>query len=119
MGDVTPSVGPTLTDVVGVDNTLPGTLYGSAESNPPNGNPFATLNDATDALNDAPYGDHADSVWNQNKLTATLRYTGTLTDISHMRPLFGTDGVAIPEPSTAALLALGLVGLVWRGRKTS
>ena len=61
----------------------------------------------------------ADGVWNQNKLTATLRYTGTLTDISHMRPLFGTDGVAIPEPSTAALLAFGLVGLVWRGRKTS
>jgi hypothetical protein len=104
------------TDVIGVDNTLPGTLYAGVEANPPNGNPFATLNDATDPLVDTPYSDDADGVWNQNVLTATLRYTGTLTDVVDYAPLFGTDGVVAPEPTTALLLVLGLTGLGVAGR---
>ena len=103
-------------DVVGNDNLLPGTIFTGAEAVPPNGNPFATLNDATDPTVDTPYSNDSNGVWNQNVLTATLQYNGTLTDITDFAPLFGTDGVVAPEPTTALLLVMGLAGLAVAGR---
>ena len=82
-----------------------------ASSKPVKGRPFATINDATDPGVDTPYSNDSDGVWIQNQLTATLRYAGTLTDISDFKVLFGTDGVAIPEPGTAVLVAIGLAAL--------
>jgi hypothetical protein len=114
VGDVTAG-GTTNIDVVGVDNLLPGAFYSGAESNPPNGNPFATLNDATSAFLNQ-YGDDSDGVWNQNTLSASLRYTGTLSEVTDISPLFGTDGV-VPEPSTALLLGAGLTCLGIRARR--
>jgi hypothetical protein len=108
--------GFTNTDVVGGDNLLPGTIFTSAEANPPNGNPFATTNDATDPTVDTPYSGNSDGVWNQNVLTATFRYVGTLDDITDYQPLFGTDGVVAPEPTTGLLLVMGLAGLGVAGR---
>jgi hypothetical protein len=104
-------------DVIGVADLLPGDTYSGSEANPPNGNPFATINDATDPTSDTPYSIDSDGAWNQNELTIQLRYSGTLSDISDPTPLFGTDGVAIPEPSTAILFSLGLIGLGWLGNR--
>ncbi len=115
VGDLTFG-GVTTTDVVGNGDLLPGTLYSGAELTPPNGNPFSTINDATDPLVNTPYSNNGDGVWNQNVLTATLRYNGTLTDITDFAPLFGTDGVVAPEPTTALLLVMGLAGLGVAGR---
>jgi len=115
VGDVTFG-GFTNPDVVGNDNLLTGTLYDGVEALPPNGNPFATLNDATDPTVDTPYSNNSDGVWNQNVLTAIFRYNGTLTDITDFQPLFGTDGVVAPEPTTALLLVMGLAGLGVAGR---
>jgi hypothetical protein len=106
-------------DVVGNDNLLPGTLYSNVEGVPPNGDPFATINAATNPLVDTPYSSNSDGVWNQSVLVATLRYGGTLTGILDPTPLFGTDGVAIPEPSTALLIFVGLIGLGWCSRHRS
>lgn len=115
VGDLT-FAGVTHLGVVGNSDLLPGTLYAGVETSPPDGDPFATLNDATDLNLDAPYSNNSDGVWNQNQLTAILRYAGTLTDISEFSPLFGTNGVVAPEPATSLLLLLGLAGFGVAGR---
>lgn len=41
---------------------------------------------------------------------------GGLADVVAMGPFFFSEPLAIPEPSTAALLSVGLLGLLWRRR---
>jgi hypothetical protein len=41
---------------------------------------------------------------------------GGLADAIAMGPFFFSEPLAIPEPGTAALLSLGLLGLLWRRR---
>jgi hypothetical protein len=120
VGDVFPD-----TDVVGDADLFDG-IVSSVEPNPPNGTAFSIVDDNTCT---GPPGsptcgglgggfqDSGDRAWIQNEATGTLVYDGTtnkLTGVGNVRPLFGTEGrILVPEPSTAPLAALGLVGLAY------
>lgn len=106
VGDVT--VGNAVgVDFMGVDHLLPGGTVSSVESNPPNGIPFAIVDPFTTVL----VGEAGDVALAQSSTAAFLLYDGALTDIENVQPMFGTDGVVIPEPGTAMLLGAGLLGL--------
>jgi hypothetical protein len=93
-------------DATGMDHLIPGTIS-DVEANPTNGAPFAVVDPNTTGLP----GVLGDVVYGQGSTTGFLRYGGgPLTGIDNVLPMFGTDGVAVPEPSTALLLGMGLVG---------
>jgi hypothetical protein len=103
------------TSPVGRHDLLPGVIS-SVEANPPDGIPFGIVDpDTVDLVG------NRDRVLAQGSVTAFLAYDGSLTGISNVSALFGTDGVAfdgngmlVPEPGTAWLVAMGLLGLATR-----
>jgi hypothetical protein len=124
VGDAAPD-----TDVLGSSDLFSGTISG-IEPNPPDGTSFSIVDDATCT---GPPGspscgslgggfqDSNDRAWIQNVGTATLAYDGTtykLTSIADVDPIFGTEGNQVPEPGTAALLGLGLLGFAAAGRRS-
>jgi hypothetical protein len=109
VGDVT--LGPLTTiDFMGVDSLLTGGETSSVESNPPDGIPFSIVDPFTTML----AGEAGDVVLAQSTTTAFLIYDGSLTGIDNVQPLFGTDGVMVPEPGTGLLIAIALVGVLVR-----
>jgi hypothetical protein len=111
VGDVTLG-GVQLVEFMGTDTLLPGGIESSVEA-PPDGIPFAVVDPFTTMLT----GVSGDVVLAQSSTTGFLIYDGSLTGVDNVTPLFGTDGVPIPEPSTALLLGLGLVGLAAHRRR--
>jgi hypothetical protein len=111
VGDVTFG-GVTLVEFMGTDTLLPGGVDWDGEAQP-NGIPFAVVDPNTTSL----IGASGDVVLAQSSTTGFLIYDGSLTGIDNVTPLFGTDGIPIPEPSTALLLGLGLVGLAAHRRR--
>ena len=67
------------------------------------------------------FQDTQNRAWIQNQATATVDYDGSggaLTSVDNVNPIFGTDGrTLVPEPGTATLLGLGLLGLGVAGRR--
>jgi len=108
VGDVT-FAGIT-SDQTGIDHLLPG--FPSSVENPTNGAPFAVVDPFTTSV----VGTNGDVVFAQTTTSAFFNYDGTLSGIENVTPLFGTDGVAVPEPSTALLLVQGLVLLAFTRR---
>jgi hypothetical protein len=111
LGDyVLSSVGDVLfggvkSDATGQTHLLPG--IESSVENPTNGAPFAVVDPNTTSV----VGINGDVAFAQSSSTAFLPYGGgPLTGIENVTPLFGTDGVAVPEPTTGLLLGMGLVG---------
>jgi hypothetical protein len=100
-GDVT--YGGFKLGAMGMSDLLPGTISGT-ELAPPDGVGFGVVDASTPNLNGA-------DVFSQTRYVAFLKYSGTLTGIENVRPLFGSNGVVIPEPGTGVLLVLGLGGL--------
>lgn len=109
VGDV--SFNGVMSDVVGMEHLLNGTIS-SVEPNPPNGIPFGVVDPDTTNLDGTE-----DTALAQSSTTAFLIYDGSLDDIENVLPLFGTDGVAIPEPGTALLFGFGLAGIGLVGRR--
>lgn len=63
------------------------------------------------------FQDSHNRVWSQNEAIGTLVYDGAtnkLTGVGNVEPLFGTEGrILVPEPSTAPLAGLGVLGLAY------
>jgi len=107
----------TTSRALGRHDLFPGVIA-RTERNPPDGIPFGIVDpDTLDLVG------RRDRVLAQGSTTAFLAYDGSLTGISNVSALFGTDGVAfdrngvlVPEPGTAGLVAMGLLGLATRAR---
>ncbi len=99
---------------MGVIQLFPGTTS-SVEPFPPDGSQFGIIDaDSSSGGGGWPVGSLA---YVQDEIVATLLYTGTLSGVENVEPLYGTDGQPIPEPSTALLLGAGLLGLAVLGRR--
>lgn len=99
---------------LGSGQLFPGTL-GPVETSPPDGAPFGII-DANSASGGSGWG-MTDLAFVQDEILATLLYTGSLSGVEKVEPLYGTMGLPIPEPGTAALLGSGLLGLALAGRR--
>ena len=110
-GEVNPNVGLASAQIFG------GTQYLNLEGLPPNGSSFGIIsgNLATGQF-DSGFGSDT-RVFAVGSIRASINYLGTLTNISDADPVFGTKGLPIPEPGTAALLGFGLLGLLGAGRR--
>jgi hypothetical protein len=103
---------------LGSGQLFPGTMS-SVETDPPDGSRFGII-DANSSSGGGGWPAPAGSLaYVQDEIVATLLYEGTLTGVEDVEPLYGTMGLPIPEPSTALLVASGLLGLVLSGRKRS
>ncbi len=95
---------------------FPGTMS-SIEPAPPNGSRFGIIDSASSSGGSGwPAGSLA---YVQDEIVATLLYTGTLSDVESVEPLYGTMGLPIPEPGTALLVVSGFLALAWSGRRRS
>ena len=99
---------------MGTIQLFPGTMS-SVEPSPPDGSRFGIIDDDSSSGGAGwPAGSLA---YVQDEIVATLLYEGSLSGIDNVEPLYGTDGLPIPEPGTAALLGSGLLGLALAGRR--
>ena len=99
---------------MGVAQLFPGTMS-SIEPSPPDGALFGIIDTGSSSGGAGwPAGGIA---YVQDEIVATLLYTGSLTGVDNVEPLYGTEGAPIPEPSTALLLGAGLLGLAVLGRR--
>lgn len=89
--------------------------HSSVEPIPPDGSPFGII-DANSSSGGSGWP-MMSTAYVQDELVAVLLYKGTLTGVDNVEPLYGTMGQPIPEPDTALLVALGLVGLTLAGRR--
>lgn len=96
---------------------LPGIQYPNLEGSPPNGSSFGVIT-SNFAVNQFASGFGADTrVFAVESIRASINYTGTLNGVTFVEPVFGTKGLPIPEPGTAALAGFGLLGLLAAGRR--
>ena len=87
------------------------------EPSPPDGSRFGIIDaGSTPGGSGWPSGDLA---YVQDEIIATLLYTGSLSGVDDVEPLYGTMGLPIPEPGTAALLGSGLLAVALAGRRRS
>jgi hypothetical protein len=118
------SVGSVLEGFGGSSSALGnGHLFGnspsSVEPSPPNGSSFGLVDPgATNATFDTGFGGDG-KAFVQSAIRANVYYINTLDDIDTnlVLPIFGTQGLPIPEPSTAILLGFGLLSLLGMGRR--
>lgn len=98
---------------LGVGQLFPGTPS-SIEPFPPDGSRFGILD-----LNSLPNGGFptGNLAYIQDEIQATLFYTGTLTGVNQVLPVYGTEGNPIPEPGTFVLVGFGLLGLIASARQ--
>jgi hypothetical protein len=109
-----PPGGPT----VGSMDIIDATVQSSVESMPPDGASFGIVDDTTcnpTCLN----GFASMGAYIQNSAVAVLDYSGTIDSIENVVPIFGTEGMPIPEPAAGGLLTLGLLGLLWKARRAA
>ena len=87
----------------------------SIEPSPPDGSRFAILD-----VNSIPNGGFPSGnlAYVQDEIVANVFYTGQLSGVNLVQPLFGTEGnPMVPEPGGAALLGLALVGALGAVRR--
>jgi hypothetical protein len=111
-----------LEGVIGMDDLFTSGVLSNVETNPPDGTSFSLVDG--DTCDSSGCGSLAEGfqnslgrVWIQSQIKANLVYDGTLTNIASADPIFGTEGLPIPEPGTAALVGFGLLGLLAVGRR--
>ena len=93
---------------------FPGTMS-SIEPVPPDGSRFGIIDtNSSSGGSGWPMGSIA---YVQDQIVATLLYEGSLSGLENVEPLYGTMGLPIPEPGTAALLGAGLCGLALASRR--
>lgn len=99
---------------LGSGQLFPGTMS-SVETDPPDGSRFGIIDaDSSSGGSGWPAGSIA---YVQDEIVATLLYTGSLSGVDNVEPLYGTMGLPIPEPSTAVLLGGGILGLALARRR--
>jgi hypothetical protein len=95
---------------VGAVHILDNTTQSNLELLPPNGSLFGIV-DANSTVGGSGFP-MSDLAYIQDQLTATLLYNNPPTGLDNVEPLYGTEGLPIPEPSTAVLMGFGLLGLL-------
>jgi hypothetical protein len=76
---------------------------------PPDGSPFGVVDAGTTNF---AMGFVGNAAYAQDEVVLNVFYTGQLTGVNLVQPVFGTEGNPIPEPTTAALTGFGIVGLL-------
>ena len=96
---------------------FPGTMS-TVEPVPPDGSRFGIIDSGSSSGGGGwPAGSLA---YVQDEIVAALLYTGTLTGIDTVEPLYGTMGlpIGVPEPTTGVMLGLSLLLGCWLQRRS-
>jgi hypothetical protein len=101
---------------LGSGQRFPGTLS-SVELDAPDGSRFGIIDSGSASGGGGWPSPLGTQVYVQDTVVATLLYEGNLTGVDNVVTLYGTQGLAIPEPSTGLLLGLGLLGLATQRRR--
>jgi hypothetical protein len=101
---------------VGSGQTFAGPLS-SVEPTPPNGAAFGII-DSGSSSGGSGWGSVGTQAFVQDEIVAQLFYIGSLSGVENVEPLYGTMGLPIPEPGTALLIGLGLIGLASNKRRS-